>query len=460
MKTLQLPILVLAILLVGCQSAKKDDEKKIAVNDTYEMFCSSCHGKQLQRFKVLNTKEKDLDYIKGTIVKGKLSVGMPPFGSSLNEEQVSSLAEFIKEYDYSDNNISSVDSTNRPYRLETVVDDLEVPWGLEFLPDGDLLISERKGSLIRYSKSMGKTEINGIPPVLAVGQGGLLDIKLHPNYAENGWLYIAYSYISVKDTSSGNTAIIRAKLEDGALTNIEELYKGTHANNTNRHYGSRIVFDSEGFLYFSNGDKAQRDDFPQSLDNTNGKIHRLHDDGRVPADNPFVDQEGAIASIYSYGHRNPQGLAIHPFTGDIWECEHGPKGGDEINIIRKGLNYGWPIISYGINYDGTNFTEITEKEGMEQPIHYYVPSIATCGMAFVDSKIYPGWESNLLIGSLNSNYLERLELNGNKVIYQEKLLEELDSRVRNVKMGPDGYIYVSVEEPGRILKLLPSQNPQ
>ena len=211
-------------------------------------------------------------------------------------------------------------------------------------------------------------------------------------------------------------------------------------------------------MYFSNGDRGKRDDFPQKLDNTNGKIHRLNDDGSIPADNPFVGQAGVTESIYSYGHRNPQGLAIHPQTGLIWEHEHGPKGGDEINIIEKGKNYCWPVISYGINYSGTTFTDITEKEGMEQPIHYYVPSIAPCGMTFLDSDIYPEWKNNLFIGSLSFRYLERVQLLGDKVVYQEKLLDELNSRVRNVKVGPDGYLYVAVEEPGRILKILPKED--
>ncbi|MEM6297178.1 MAG: PQQ-dependent sugar dehydrogenase, partial [Bacteroidota bacterium] len=239
------------------------------------------------------------------------------------------------------------------------------------------------------------------------------------------------------------------------LQDIQQIYRGTPAVDTDYHFGCRMVFDNEGYLYFSNGDRGKRDDFPQNLDNTNGKIHRLHDDGRIPADNPFVNQEDAIKSIYSFGHRNPQGLALHPQTGKVWEHEHGPKGGDEINIIQKGKNYGWPVISYGINYNGTVFTDLTEKEGMEQPLHYYVPSIAPCGMAFLDSDVYPDWNGNLFIGSLSFRYLEMLRFSGDQVIQQEKLLEEFDSRVRNVVVSPEGYLYVSLEEPGRILKILP-----
>jgi glucose/arabinose dehydrogenase len=207
-------------------------------------------------------------------------------------------------------------------------------------------------------------------------------------------------------------------------------------------------------MYFSIGDRGKRDRFPQTLDNSNGKVHRLFDDGRIPPDNPFINQEGAVASTYSYGHRNIQGMAMHPVTGAIWTHEHGPKGGDEVNIIEKGQNYGWPVISYGINYNGTKFTNITAKEGMLQPNIYYVPSIAPCGMAFVTSDKYPGWENNLLIGSLRFKYLERCVIENDQIVEQERLLEGI-GRVRNVKMSPDGYIYVAVEAPGKILKLMP-----
>ena len=268
-------------------------------------------------------------------------------------------------------------------------------------------------------------------------------------------VYLSYSYIDKNDNQAGNTAIIRAKIRNNRLENIQEIYRAIPAVRTNHHFGSRMAFDQKGDLYFSVGDRGKRDDFPQKLTNSNGKIHRIHDDGRIPNDNPFINNPHAVKSIFSYGHRNPQGLIWHAQSNTVWIHEHGPKGGDEINILKKGANYGWPVISYGVNYNGTRFTDQSKKDGMEQPIHYYVPSIAPCGMAFLDNALYPNWKNSLLIGSLRFQYLERLVLKDDQIIHQEKILDELNSRVRNVIISPEGYIYVALENPGRIIKILP-----
>jgi len=452
-------IIILLLFVLSCNATK---QKNPAANvdpgilTLYTTNCSSCHGQQLQQFKMLKSFRKSTDQLAEAIKKGNLDAGMPPFGAILKETQIQELAQFIKSYDY-DENFVVEQKEKKDYKIEVVIDDLEVPWGMEFLPGGDMLVAERKGALSRFSKTDGLHPIKGLPPIRAKGQGGLMDLKLHPQYEENGWLYISYSYIDETNNRAGNTAIIRAKLNNDELTQIESIYKGTPATTTNHHFGNRMVFDQEGYLYFSNGERGARDEFPQTLDNTNGKIHRLNDDGSIPKDNPFIGQKDAIPSIYSYGHRNPQGLVVHPVTGQIWEHEHGPRGGDEINLIQPGVNYGWPVITYGINYIGTTITDLTEKEGMEQPLHYYVPSIAPCGMAFLDSDVYPEWKNNLFIGSLRFQYLERIVLNGTTVIYQESMLEELSSRVRDVRVSPDGYLYVAVEGPGRILKILPEE---
>ena len=219
------------------------------------------------------------------------------------------------------------------------------------------------------------------------------------------------------------------------------------------HYGSRIAFDNQAYLYFSIGERGERDVNPQDINRDGGKIYRLHDDGSIPSDNPFVNNNNAKKAIYSYGHRNPQGLAKHPETGKIWSHEHGPKGGDEINIIQKGANYGWPLVSYGINYNGTSFTDKTSAPGMTQPIHYWVPSIAPCGMTFVNSKIYPNWQGDVLIGSLKFQYLHHCILNGEKVVREERLFKNI-GRLRNVVQAPDGYIYVAVEGKG-IYRIVP-----
>lgn len=336
------------------------------------------------------------------------------------------------------------------YTTEVVVPDLNIPWGMTFLPDNSILITEKSGELIHF-KDGNKIIIEGVPAVYTRGQGGLLDIETHPNYKDNGWIYLSYSS-KEGDGDGGNTAITRAKLVENKLVEKQLIYKAGPNTKKGQHWGSRIEFDNNGFLYFSIGDRGNRDVNPQDITKDCGKIYRLNDDGTIPNDNPFVNAPNANTAIYSYGHRNPQGMIKNPFTGAIWVNEHGPKGGDEINIIEKGKNFGWPVISYGINYDGTSFTDITEKEGMEQPLFYWVPSIAPSGMSFVTSDKYPDWEGDVLVGSLKFKYLERLILEDNKVIKREKLFEDI-GRVRNVLQGPDGYIYVAVEGKG-IVKII------
>jgi glucose/arabinose dehydrogenase len=339
------------------------------------------------------------------------------------------------------------------FKAELFIDQLQIPWGFTFLPDKSILITEKEGKLIHFLNGK-KSIIGNIPEVYQRGQGGLLDIELHPNYEKNGWIYFTYASAE-GDEKGGHTALMRAKLKNNSLTNKELLYKAVPNTTKGQHFGSRIVFDNEGYVYFSIGERGDRDINPQDIKRDGGKIYRLYDDGRIPADNPFVGIKGAKTAIYSYGHRNPQGLIKHPETGEIWDNEHGPRGGDEINIIKKGVNYGWPLVTYGINYGGTPITDKTEMTGMEQPIHYWVPSIAPSGMAYVTSDKYTNWKGSLLVGSLAFQYLERLVLDGTKVVAREKLMDGL-GRVRAVKQGPDGLIYVAVEGKG-IYKLIPTK---
>jgi len=339
------------------------------------------------------------------------------------------------------------------YKVEIVVPELDIPWGFVFLPDGALLITEKSGELI-YFKDGIKTIIEGLPEVYLRGQGGLLDIELHPDYRQNGWLYITHASTD-GEGYGGNTALIRAKLNGNKLTNIELLYKAGPNSKRGQHFGSRIEFDNDGFLYFSVGDRGNRDVNPQDVTRDCGKIYRLNADGSIPEDNPFIDNPNAKTAIFSLGHRNPQGMVKHPETGQLWIHEHGPKGGDEINIVQKGKNFGWPKISYGINYNGTMFTKDTALPGLEQPLFYWVPSIAPSGMTFVNSEIYPDWKGNLLVGSLKFQYIERLVLKNNKVLKREKLIEGM-GRVRNVRQGPDGYIYAALESVG-IVKIVPNK---
>ena len=340
-------------------------------------------------------------------------------------------------------------NTNHSY--EIVVPDISIPWGIAFLPDNSMLINEKSGQLIHF-KDGKKTLIEGLPTIYTRGQGGLMDVVLHPNYKDNGWLY--FSYASPEgDDNGGNTAIMRAKLQNNTLVEQQVLYKATPNTTKGQHFGSRIVFDADGYMYFTIGERGEEFVNPQDITRDGVKVYRLHDDGAIPTDNPFVNEPNAKKAIFTYGNRNPQGMAVHPETGNIWTHEHGPRGGDEINIIKSGNNYGWPKITYGINYVGTKITDDTSLPGMEQPLHYWVPSIAPSGMAFISSDTYGDWKGNLLVGSLKFQYLDKCVIENGKVVKEERLLDGL-GRVRTVVEGPDGYIYVGVENVG-VVKLLP-----
>ena len=339
------------------------------------------------------------------------------------------------------------------YSYEMVVEGLDIPWGFTFLPDQSILITEKSGEIIHF-KDGEKTQIQGAPQVYDRGQGGLLDVVLHPDYENNGWIYFSYSSTE-GEGNGGNTAIMRAKLEGNQLTSKEVLYKASPNTTKGQHFGSRIAFDKEGYLYFSAGERGERDVNPQDITRDNGKVYRLNDDGSVPSDNPFVGQENAVEAIYSYGHRNPQGMILNPETGEIWVHEHGPKGGDEINVVKKGANYGWPVVTYGENYSGTSITDERSRPDMEDPIFYWLPSIAPSGFAYVTSDKFPELKGDLLVGSLKFQYLELLNLDGKKINKRTKLLEG-SGRMRDVKQGPDGNIYVAIEGKG-IAKLTNKQ---
>ena len=336
------------------------------------------------------------------------------------------------------------------YGTEIIVDGIEVPWGMTFLSEKELLVTEKKGVLYRVSNG-NKTEVGGLPEVYKRGQGGLLDVAVHPDFKSNNLIYMTLSS-HIEGDKGGNTALYQAKLNANTLEDVKLLYKATPNTTKGQHWGSRIVFDDDGHLFFSVGDRGNRDVNPQDLKRDGGKIYRLNLDGSIPSDNPFINTDGAKKAVFSYGHRNPQGMTVHPKTGEIWENEHGPKGGDEINIIQKGKNYGWPVITYGINYSGTPITDERSRPGMEQPFYYWVPSIAPSGMAFSSSRVYKKWKGDLFVGSLKFKYLEHLVIKKGKVVKREKILNEI-GRIRNVKEGPDGYLYIGVEGKG-ILKVI------
>ncbi len=336
------------------------------------------------------------------------------------------------------------------YRVVSVAEGLEHPWSIAFLPGGDMLITERPGRLriVRHGTLL-LDPVPGVPEVFAQGQGGLLDVVPHPDFSSNRLLYLSFSRI-YPDSNGATTVVIRGRFENDRLTDVEEIFEAVARGGG--HYGSRLAFDGMGYLYITTGDRQvpSRGDLEahpaQDLSNHHGTINRIHDDGRVPVDNPFVDRPGARPEIWSYGHRNPQGLVIHPETGDIWTTEHGPQGGDELNLIRPGVNYGWPVIGYGVNYgSGTTIHIGTHREDLESPIHFWVPSIATSGLMLYTADRFPEWRGSLFVGGMRGQQLARLTMDGQRVVIEETLVHGI-GRVRDVRQGPDGYIYLAIDD--------------
>jgi glucose/arabinose dehydrogenase len=344
-------------------------------------------------------------------------------------------------------------------QVETVARGLDHPWGLAFLPDGRMLVTERPGRL-RIMTRDGKLSppLPGVPPVRAASQGGLHDVVLDRDFAANKTIYFCFAEPA---WGGGRTAMARAKLDDGNAPKLDDVKVIFHQEgplSSGNHYGCRIVQGRDGNLWLTLGDHFTHRDQAQNLANHLGKIVRVTPDGAAPPDNPFVGRQGAKPEIWSYGHRNSQGAALHPQTGKLWEHEHGPRGGDEVNIPLAGKNYGWPVIGYGIDYNGARIHEATAKAGMEQPIKYWVPSIAPSGMAFYTADLFPAWKGSLFIGALAGQMLVRLELDGEKVTREERLLEHLGERVRDVRQGPDGAIWLLTDSGnGRVLRITPAK---
>jgi glucose/arabinose dehydrogenase len=344
-----------------------------------------------------------------------------------------------------------VQSEKQKFRVDTVARGLTSPWGMAFLPDGRILVTEKAGRLrIVQGGQLQFGSVGGVPAVYTNGQGGLLDIALHPDYPRNGWLYFTYA---APGPGGGGTTLARAKLQGESLTDVQTLFQAQPFQGTGVHFGSRIAFDGQGHVFVSTGDRGTPPQ-AQQLGNHWGKIMRLRDDGQVPADNPFVGTAGARPEIWSYGHRNVQGMYYDATARLLWAHEHGPRGGDELNRVEGGKNYGWPLITYGVNYDGTPVSGATQGAGLEQPVRYWVPSIAPSGLALVSSPQYPNWAGNLLVGALVGTHLARVELTDGQYAREEKLLDKI-GRVRAIAQGPDGYLYLLTESPGLLLKLTP-----
>lgn len=339
-------------------------------------------------------------------------------------------------------------SAQHSFRVVTVAEGLEHPWSIGFLPGGDILVTERPGRLriIRDGRLLA-APVEGLPAVFAVGQGGLLDVVPHPEFATNRLVYLTYS--KPLGGQESTTAVIRGRLENDRLTNVEEIFEAQTRGRG--HYGSRLAFDGQGHLFVSVGERMAAPNLgeahpAQDFSNHHGTINRLFDDGRVPPDNPFVGREGIRPEIWSKGHRNPQALAIHPVTGQLWEAEHGPQGGDELNLIEPGNNYGWPVIGFGVNYgSGSAIHEGTSREGMERPVHVWVPSIATSGLMIYDGDAFPGWRGSFFVGGLAGEQLARIQVDDTGFPLEETLLKGI-GRVRDVRQGPDGFIYLAIDD--------------
>jgi glucose/arabinose dehydrogenase len=424
----------------------------------YDQHCVACHGRGLEGGVAKSLLDDtwtfggDDAHVLETIREGRKGTAMAAFKNVLTEEQIWQAVLLIrreaaeaKEHPPTivDADGQVIRSEKQAFKLEVVARGLETPWGIAFLPDGRMLVTERPGRLrIVENGRLLPEPVAGTPAPWAVQDGGLLDVEVHPRYAQNGWIYLAYAVPGPNDTSM--TAIVRGRLRDHRWVDQQDVYKPAPAvfGPPNYHYGSRFLFDREGKLLYSIGDRGQPA-ASQDLASPLGKVHRVNDDGTVPADNPFVGRTGVVPTIWTYGHRNPQGLSIDPATGLLWESEHGPMGGDELNLLEAGHNYGWPVVSHGLEPGITG----TTHEGMEPPIVSWNPTIAPSGIHFYAGTRYPSWRNDLFVTGLGGTALRRLEVKGREVTHQEVLFNRY-GRVRDVVTGPDGLLYVALQLPG------------
>jgi glucose/arabinose dehydrogenase len=449
--------------------SRKSPRRDVA--EVYASLCANCHGPKLEgglgSSLVDDTWKSGADdeSIARTIREGQAATGMPAFSAVLSPQDIRALVIYIREQGARKRSEGTVYAKpeahkvvrgeRHAFKLETVVDGVDTPWSVAFLPDGRMLVTEKSGRLRVVEKGRLLPEpIGGTPEVWSRGQGGLLDVAVHPHYARNGWIYLSYSDPGAD--GSAMTVVVRGRLREGRFVEQQTLFRAPPElyRTGGVHFGSRFVFDGKGHLFFSIWERGHKED-AQDLSRPNGKVHRINEDGSIPKDNPFVGRPGALPSIWSYGNRNPQGLARHPVTGELWESEHGPRGGDELNRIEPGRNYGWPVITYGMNYDGTPMTDRTAQEGMEQPVVHWTPSIAVSAVDFYTGSRFPRWKNDLLVGALAEEELRRVRLAGGKVVHQEVLFKGV-GRVRDVVSGPDGFIYVAFNGPDRIARLVPA----
>ena len=463
-------------MLITCsnKSATLSKDKSItndlASNDfgkaaeNYKKFCAGCHGEKMQAFVDRKWKYgKSTEEIYKSISVGITDAGMPAYEAAFSKEEITDLVQFIQKglenqslFEGAQKLTSNTVKTNDyTIRLDTMVYGLEIPWGMDFDKAGNMYFVEKKGTFSIRKTDGSIVSITGLPNLKSVGQGGLMEVELHPNFEVNKRIYLGFTKPKdINGTENYTTAVVYGTLVGNKLTDLKEIFEAAEYSTSRHHFGHRLEFNKNGLLFISIGDRGKEKENPQDLTKYPGKIHRMNDDGTIPADNPFVNNPTAVKSIYSYGHRNPQGISIHPETGQIWDSEHGPRGGDEVNICLPGKNFGWPLASYGINYNGTTFTDKTEIEGMVNPEKVWIPSIAPSGTVFVRGDKYPKWKNDLMVGSLRFNYLSRCIIKDNKVVDEELLFKGV-GRMRDVQIDKQGFLYIAVENPGAIYKLVP-----
>ncbi len=438
----------------------------------YQQYCAQCHGSDLDGGNSASLIDgvwqfgAENSYITRNIKHGIPHLGMPSYESSLSDEEIKAVVGYIRDVEKEEGAerppiAETLETMDYFMVAETFADDLEIPWAIDFIDENTALITERPGRLriVRNGKLQSEP-VAGTPEVLHEGQGGLMDVAVDPEYSDNGWIYLAYSHALSNyegERPPAMTRIVRGNIENNTWTNEQVLFEAPPETyrTTRHHYGCRIVFDPWGYLYFAIGDRGagyQAQDFTLP----NGKVHRINKDGSIPEDNPYLYDDKAMKSLFSLGNRNIQGMAIHPSTGELWTTEHGPMGGDELNLIEAGKNYGWETVTYGRNYNGTIITELTHMPGMEQPNLYWKPSIAVCGLDFYKGDLFGKWKDRLLVGALKYEEVRLLQLEENRVIHEQIILKGA-GRVRDVAAGPDGAIYVVLNDPHKVIRLTPKR---
>jgi len=463
-------LLALSLPLTMAISARAQEESQAGPDGAalYMQNCSTCHGVNLEGGNAQSMVNgiwqfgATPGYIFRNIKHGITHLGMPAYEATLEDDQIRAIVEFILAAEEEAGAErppvpEQVQTLDYEIKVEVLPGEIEIPWDIAWMDAETALVTERPGGVrvIRDGELL-PDPIANTPEVLHEGQGGMMAVAVDPDFADNGWVYLGYTHALPEGDGPrppAMTRIVRGRIQDHAWTDEEVVYEAPHESYlpTRIHYGVRIVFDEDGYLYFGIGERGIQD-HAQDLGRPNGKVHRIHRDGSIPEDNPFVDEEGALPSIYSYGNRNPQGLSFHPETGLLWESEHGPMGGDELNVIRAGRNYGWPEVSYGRNYSGTQVTEYRRKPGMEEPAWHWTPSTAVCGIAFYQGAEFPLWENQLLVSALRNEQVGLMTIVDDRVIHEELILNNV-GRVRQAAPSPSGAIYVLTNTPDQILRL-------